>query len=121
MSNALLNLTTVLDGPNYQIWTRQMSAYLQSVELWLVTDGTYTEPVAADPQNPTDAETEAINKWNNTNLKALGTITLRLSPAIADATLVILNAHTLWTHLEAQYGRVSPARVFELYKKTHTF
>ena len=49
-SNMLTTLTTfvpMLDGPNYQAWSVKMQAYLASMDLWLITNGTITHPATA--------------------------------------------------------------------------
>ena len=49
-SNMLTALTTfvpMLDGPNWQAWSVKMQAYLASVDLWLITNGSITCPTAA--------------------------------------------------------------------------
>ena len=55
MSTALTAFVPMLDGPNYQAWNVKMQAYLTSVDLWLITNGTVTCPATAgDEQSQWD-------------------------------------------------------------------
>ena len=44
MSTALTTFVPLLDGPNWQAWSVKMQAYLASVDLWLITNGSITCP-----------------------------------------------------------------------------
>ena len=47
MSTALTTFVPLLDGPNWQAWSVKMQAYLASVHLWLITNGSITCPATA--------------------------------------------------------------------------
>ena len=47
MSTTLTTFVPMLDGPNWQAWSVKMQAYLASVDLWLITNGSITHPTAA--------------------------------------------------------------------------
>jgi hypothetical protein len=121
MSTALNTIVPVLDGTNYQVWMRAMKAFLRSQDLWFYVNGTWTRPGFADPANPTDAEIAARNLWDSNSNKAMGFITLHLTPIIQDKVESINTAALVWTRLETDYSAISPTQVFDLYKKTLTF
>ena len=55
MSSALTSYVPIMTGTNYQAWKAKMQAYLGSVDLWLVANGSITCPVqAGDPQTQWD-------------------------------------------------------------------
>jgi len=70
MLTTLDKYVPVLDRGNYQDWKRKMQAYLQSIDLWLVVNGTWTCPVPAIPTAPTNDETESINRWDALDKRA---------------------------------------------------
>ena len=69
MSTALTAFVPMLDGPNYQSWFAKMQAYLASVDLWLITNGTVTRPAAAGDEQ---------SRWDISDSQAIGMITLTL-------------------------------------------
>src|SRR5205807_3277523 len=128
MATALDKYVPTLDGTNYQIWSRQMKSYLQSLDLWLTTSGTWTRPVPADPANITQAEQERINSWDASDERSQGNITLTLAPWVQDKvrremTLCNLpeNAHNIWEQVRDAYSAISPAQVFGLFRQVMTF
>ena len=100
MSTALTTFVPMLDGPNYQAWSVKMQAYLASVDLWLITNGTITCPAAAG---------EEQSRWDISDSQAIGMIILmlkdhtyrRLYVIIAVAVPNTTNCHapTWWTTL----------------------
>jgi len=55
------------DGINYQAWSAKIKAYLCSVDLWLIVNGTVTCPAAAG---------EAQNLWDTADQWGIGLIQL---------------------------------------------
>src|SRR6266545_1760542 len=128
MATALDKYVPTLDGTNYQVWSRQMKSFLQSLDLWLTTSGTWTRPVPADPANITPAEQERINSWDASDERAQGNITLTLAPWVQDKVrreMTLQNlpetAHTIWEQVRAAYSAVSPAQVFGLFRQVMTY
>ena len=121
MSNSLINLVPVLDGTNYQVWSRSMKAYLRSQDLWLYTNGTWMRPGFAGAAHPTAEECTARANWDKNNESAIGYMTLHLNHTIWDKMSALTTAANIWTRLETDYGTISPTVVFEFYKKTTTF
>jgi hypothetical protein len=112
----------MLDGPNWQAWSVKMQAYLTSVDLWLITNGSITHPTAAG---------EEQSRWDISDSRAIGMITLTLkdhvhrrlyaiiSAAVANAT--DRHASTWWTTLRMEYGTISPTQVYDLLKSSLNF
>ena len=59
----------ILDGTNYREWATQMRAYLRSVGLWLIVNGTTTAPM----------DLAELAKWTLSDSMANGAIELRCS------------------------------------------
>ena len=114
--STLTTLVPVLDGNNYNIWSKQMEAFLKSSALWEIVCGRHPAPAAADEDKPTDAETEAFNVWATEDDRAVGSIVLRLSPAIQRQVEKFGTSRTIWDHLKTQYGGVSAANVYQDFK-----
>ncbi len=57
MSSQLTTLVQTFDGPNYQLWSKPMKAWLQSQGLWGFVDRTIARP--ADPAAAEIATAEA--------------------------------------------------------------
>ena len=119
MSTTLTTFVPMLDGPNWQAWSMKMQAYLASVDLWLITNGSITRPTAAG---------EEQSRWDISDSRAIGMITLTLkdhvqrrlyaiiSAAVANAT--DRHASTWWTTLRTEYGTISPTQVYDLLKSS---
>src|SRR6266567_6696112 len=98
----------VLNGTNWQVWKFKMRAYLQSKECWLIVDGTKTKPrkweqeeysvpavmevdkgvekvikEATTAWRDTTKFTEEWMEWIEADSKALGIMTLKLSPSLS--------------------------------------
>ena len=105
-----------------------MKSYLQSLDLWLTTSGTWTRPVPADPTNITQAEQERMNSWDASDERAQGNITLTLAPWVQDKVrreMTTQNlpetAHNIWEQVRVAYSAVSPAQVFGLFRQVMTY
>ena len=122
MSTTLTAFVPMLDGPNYQSWFAKMQAYLASVDLWLITNGTVTCPVGAGDEQ---------SRWDISDSQAIGMITLtlkdhtyrRIYAIIAAAVPDAADRHTTnwWTTLQAEYGTISPTQVYDLIKLSLNF
>ena len=82
----------ILDGTNYREWAAQMRAYLRSVGLWLIVNGTTTAPT--DPVE--------LQKWTLLDSMANSAIELRCSLNICD--LIGNTSAATWTALSTAFG-----------------
>lgn len=136
-SSSMISSIPILTGPNYQEWAPAMRAYLRSQDQWLVTDeeepkGEYdiisTETVTKQDSKGQDYEEEThtyakvpnniaeIKEFRKTNSKALGNITLCLSPAIQYKYREQEDSGTLWQKLEDKYGAPGVVAVYVEFK-----
>ena len=94
MSSSLTTLVPVLTGPNYQTWAPAMKSFLMSQGQWRILscpclyditldkDGNCLEMDKLPSDKKIKKNQEKIEDWEETNSKAVGNITLCLSPAI---------------------------------------
>src|SRR5487761_1599392 len=121
MSTALDKYVPELDGSNYQLWSRKMKAYLQSMDLWHIVSGLTPHPVPAAAVATPEEATQILN-WDISDERAQGTITLRLAPWVFDKIQVLptgmdRNANNVWARLQTFYHTVSPSQVFALFRE----
>ena len=93
MSSALDKMVPVFTGSNWQQWHTAMQAYLRAQGQWFV----FSTPCPADE----------FNSWDENNEKALGNITLRVSPSIQTAIADLATIKEVWDHLKENYGAPS--------------
>ena len=93
MSSALDKMVLVFTSSNWQQWHTTMQAYLRAQGQWFVY-GT------AQPADEHDL-------WYEHNEKALGNITLRVSPLIQTAISHLTTVKEVWDHLKENYGTPS--------------
>ena len=119
MSSSLTTLVPVLTGPNYQVWAPAIKSFLMSQGQWHVLscpcpyditldkDGNPLKSDKMPNQDKIDKNQEKIENWEDDNSKAVGNITLRLSPAIqgnyTDPSME--SAGVLWAALEKLYRK----------------
>ena len=123
MTSQIAQHVPVLTRPNYQAWRPQMESFLMASGQWLILDKARPEkPVEGFTTTTTtkksagsskDPEVTAIDtaddfaerleawetkseKWDKTNMKALGNIHLRLHHSISFKYKEVLVAGTLW-------------------------
>jgi hypothetical protein len=120
MSSTLEHFVLYLDGPNFQQWKRQMRAFLQSQDFWVIVSSTILRPVPAIAAQPTPEENAAMHQWDTMASRALGNIVLRLTAPVYQK-VEQMNALDAWTELQCLYGKVSPSQVFEYFKKSVLF
>src|SRR6266850_6791883 len=97
-------------------------AYLHSVDLWLIVNGTVMCLTAAG---------EAQTAWDNANGWAIGLIQLTMKDHVlhkVDTLVVATEANavdhhvtTWWTKTQTEYGSISPSQVFDLIKQVLNF
>ena len=82
-----MSLVPLLTGPNYQSWAPLMNSFLLSQGQWLVITkecpsvGTKTETLEeSGPSITVVTNQDEVNKWEESNAKAVGNI--RLPPTI---------------------------------------
>jgi hypothetical protein len=104
MSSSLITLVPILTGPNYQSWALLMKSFLMSQGLWrILTKICPATPRAEDKDIKTILK--AIEEWEETNLKAVGTIGLRLHHTLQYRYRSKVNARELWDALMEEYGK----------------
>ena len=119
MSSSLTTLVPVLTGPNYQTWAPAMKSFLMLQGQWhilscpcpyditLDKDGNCLEMDKLPSDKKIKENQEKIEDWEETNSKAVGNITLCLSPAIqgnyTDPSME--SAGIFWAALETAYGK----------------
>ena len=94
MSSSLTTLVPILTSPNYQVWAPTMKSFLMSQGQWRVLscpysynimldkDGTPLESDKMPSEDKIEENQEKIEDWESNSSKAVGNITLQLSPAI---------------------------------------
>ena len=119
MSSSLTTLVPILTGPNYQVWAPAMKSFLMSQGQWRVLsrpcpynitrdkDGNELKESELPNQDKINENQEKIEDWEDDNSKAVGNITLRLSPTIQGnyTNPSMEYAGTLWVALEKSYGK----------------
>ena len=93
MSSALDKMVPVFTGFNWQQWHTAMQAYLRAQGQWFVYGTT----------QPADEH----ELWDKHNEKALGNITLQVSPLIQTAISHLTMVKEVWDHLKENYGAPS--------------
>ncbi len=116
MSNALTSLVPVLNGTNYQEWTKVMKAYLMSMDLWEYTNGDEKQPTQSSP--PTQDEKITFKAWKSANQKALANIILWVKPSIREDIVMLNNVETIWNCLKSHFNVVQPTTLFKDFKAT---
>jgi hypothetical protein len=84
-SNSNASLVPILDGLNYGIWSKAMTAYLMLLGLWSHANGSLSKPEGSDT---THAE------WVKDNVKALSNIVLHCNAAIQQEVAALEHADT---------------------------
>ena len=97
--NAISTHVPILNGTNYREWSAQMQAFLQAAGLWLIVNGTITQPTQS---------ADEVEKWLVKDTQALGNITLRLSHNIRNE--VGTTSAMTWTNLANAFGTVGVSR-----------
>ena len=119
MSSSLTTLVPILTGPNYQVWAPAMKSFLMLQGQWCILSHPCPYNVTLDKddkplaesalpnQEKIDENREKVENWEDDNSKAVGNITLHLSPTIqgnyTDPSMEY--ARTLWAALEKLYGK----------------
>ena len=93
MSSALDKMVPVFTGSNWQQWHTAMQAYLRAQGQWFVFS--------------TPCPTDEFDSWDEHNEKALGNITLRVSPSIQTTIADLATVKEVWDHLKENYGAPS--------------
>jgi len=122
MSSALTLYVPSFDGTNYQAWSAKIKAYLCSVDLWLIVNGTITCPAMAG---------EAQSAWDNADQRGIGLIQLTMKDHVlrkvdqlvvtAEANAADRHSTTWWTQTCTKYGTILPSQVFDLIKQVLNF
>src|SRR6266571_5995335 len=130
----------VLNGTNWQLWKFKMRAYLQSKECWLIVDGTkprshkweqeeYSIPAVTEVEKgvekvvkeatmawrDTTKVTEEWLEWTEADNKALGIITLKLSPSLS--MMIKKTAALTWAGLIKCFDQPGAAGVYVDFQK----
>jgi hypothetical protein len=118
MSNALTTLVPILYGSNYLVWACQMKAYLQSLELWEMTNNEVTYPQPLIPAGATTAPTpdaamlELQSQWVTKSNHTLGNIMLHLTLPIQEQ-ITGKSPPEAWTFLSDAYSTPTLSMVYQ--------
>ena len=93
MSSTLDKMVPIFTGSNWQQWHTTMQAYLRAQGQWFV----FSTPRPADE----------FDSWDENNEKALGNITLCISPSIQTTIADLATIKEVWDHLKENYGTPS--------------
>ena len=132
MSSQLTSLTTVFDGTNYQLWAKQMQAFLMSQGLWGYAEGTIDEPLFPTPVDedgkPATVSDEEKAKyeelhapWKRSQDMAQGSIMLRLTPSIQQNLAYLTTAESLWDGLKDAYDVSNVPTIYKDFKEVFSF
>ncbi|KIP02042.1 hypothetical protein PHLGIDRAFT_122818 [Phlebiopsis gigantea 11061_1 CR5-6] len=109
MSSNLTNFVPVLDNSNYTSWAPMMESWLQAQGLWkVVTCWSRCEDLEEEKdksgkvtnQSDIDAVEDDQDKWDDMSEKAMGSIQLRLLPAITQVVKGETTAKDMWMALK---------------------
>src|SRR6266568_3859302 len=116
---------------NWLLWSLRMRAYLQAKEMWQYVDGTIKQPkkylqeersilASIDEKGKevkpklTWVDTDQVDlkfmEWSKQDDKALGIMTLKISPSLT--YLLKLTAAQTWNAIEARYGQPGAAGIY---------
>jgi len=96
MSSALDKMVPVFTGSNWQQWHTLMQAYLRAQGQWFVYSTT----------QPADSHDDR-NNWDDSTERALGNITLCLTPSIQVAVADLTMVKEVWDYLKKSFGAPS--------------
>ncbi|KAF5364794.1 hypothetical protein D9758_009329 [Tetrapyrgos nigripes] len=127
-SNVLMTTVPVFSGVDFNIWANILLSWLQATGLSSVLGSDRPSDAEVSTVSPLSAEdtaaqaeaiTAALKKqadWDEKNDKAIGSIKLRLSPAIRQKTLGMTSAKEIWTTLKTTYGKPGVSAVYTDFK-----
>jgi len=96
MSSTLDKMVPVFTGSNWQQWHTSMQAYLRAQGQWFV----YSTIQPADGHDDR-------NNWDDSTERALGNITLHLTPSIQVAVADLTMVKDVWDYLKKSFGAPS--------------
>ncbi|KAF8628805.1 hypothetical protein AX17_005915 [Amanita inopinata Kibby_2008] len=115
-NGSILANLSALDGSNYPVWSQTMQAYLKLVSLWtnICTEtGELPTPAWINDDPSTHYPFNKVVSDNNAKLDAaLGSIVLKLNPAIKSLVKDIASPRVLWKFLKDCYETPGPAQIF---------
>jgi len=138
MTSQIAQHVPVLTGPNYQAWQPQMESFLMASGQWLIltkdrpeepeTSASTTKSTGKEPEQTAVDTTnnytekyevweEKAEKWDETNMKALGNIRLRLHHFIAFKFKEEMVAGTLWEKIKDAYGNPGVLNIYAEFKQ----
>ncbi|KAF5362710.1 hypothetical protein D9758_011747 [Tetrapyrgos nigripes] len=128
-SNVLMTTVPIFSGVDFNIWADILLSWLQATGLSSVLGSDRPSDAEVSTVSPLSAEdtaaqaeaiTAALKKqadWDEKNDKAIGSIKLRLSPAIRQKTLGMTSAKEIWTTLKTTYGKPGVSAVYTDFKR----
>ena len=118
-SNSTFNTLPTLDATNWKHWSTQMTAYLMHSGVWdAVTTAEPSPRTYAEATATAAASTnrEEIRDWKDKNMKALGSIRLRLSTSVASKVEDKTTAKETWDKLKEPYDNPTVASILHDFK-----
>jgi hypothetical protein len=129
MTSQLTALVPTLNGSrNYQEWSTQMKAYLQSQGAWRVLTKECPNPTktttpieSGSGEDPSITMMESTNKaeiekWEDANSKAIRCMRLHLHPSISYKHNALEEAGKLWDALKEEYGAPGKSVIYLEFK-----
>jgi gag-polypeptide of LTR copia-type len=108
MSSTAIQGVPVFSGVNFRTWQQQMGDFLKFQELWRIVLGAFTRPVVAVP--PTQANLDALAKWDTKDEKAQGILGLHLSPNLR--THLGATSTLSWAALDLAFGQPGISSIY---------
>ncbi|CAL1404084.1 unnamed protein product [Linum trigynum] len=109
---ALVLVSTLLHGGNYQSWARSMRMALLAKNKVAFVNGDAPRPGDADPLLPA---------WERANLMVLGWLYCSLEPTIAQSILWLDSAREVWLDLQERFGQANLVRISDLHEEIYGF
>ena len=119
MSSTLQTLVPLLDGANtYPAWESAMQSYLEVQGLWrYMLKGAPTSPAADTKAEDLKYYDEKLNKFEEADSKAKGSIKLCLHSSITSQIKSEKTAKEIWDNLAKMYGMPGPSMAYVELKK----
>lgn len=118
-----MSLVPLLTGPNYQSWAPLMNSLLLSQGQWLVITkdspsvGMKTETLEeGGPSITIVTNQDEVDKWEESNAKAVGNIRLCLHHSIHYKYQSINSARDIWEGLKEEYGNPGISGIYIEFK-----
>jgi hypothetical protein len=114
MSSALFSAVPTFTGSNYKDWSSAMESYLKATGLWSAIST--KKPAARETVGLTAGNKKEVAEWVENNMKACGSIQLRLSPSVRASLKSEESAAAIWKSLQEDYGHLALGNTYHEFK-----